>query len=67
MSNEAAYLVQTEDKRLHAYYSLIILLFDLNVNRNEPVQIYRRSKSFCTVKYELCTEADLRAEKEVAS
>lgn len=59
---EPAYLVQTEDKTLHAYWTLEILLIDISLRRNESVTLYQRvSGRFTQLSYQPTTEAELRA------
>lgn len=59
---EPHYLVQTEDRKLHAYWTLEILLIDICLRRDEPVTLYQRvSGRFTPLSYQLTTEADLRA------
>lgn len=57
------WFVQTEDKRLHGYYTAQVLLCDLAANRGENVTILELDKGWRT-QYRPITEADLRAKIE---
>lgn len=58
---EPNYLVQTEDKTVHAYWTLEILLIDIALRRDEPVTLFKRvSGRFTPLSYHPTTEADLR-------
>jgi hypothetical protein len=60
MSEAPNYLVQTEDKTLHCYFTLAILLIDLRFHRGEAVTIFERRKCGFKAQYAPVTEAALR-------
>ena len=58
--NTPGWFVQTADRRLHAYYTLHVLLCDLALNPNEQVTILELSPSGGVVTYVPVTPESLR-------
>lgn len=60
--NEPNYLAQTADGKLHAYWTLEILLIDIGLRRNESVTLYERVPGrFTQLSYRPTTETELRS------
>lgn len=60
--SEPIYLVQTSDRKLHAYFTREVLLIDLLQNRDEPVTLYKIQRGIGKVLYVPCSEAEIRGE-----